>query len=705
MSDYTREDLDSIVAFYQNYYKEDILQLVEQYPQEQSSLWVDFSDVFSHNPDLAEDLTEQAPETVQEMFEEALTLYDIPVDVSLEGATVRFHNLNDGETRKLADLRADDVDKLRSISGQISKASAVRPKVETAAWECQRCGTYTRMPIERELKEPHQCKGCERQGPFKLDFNESDVVNHQLIRIKQPPEEASQSAQMGNEIDAHIRGDLVGFPEAGDRADIPGVLNADYEDGDPTLDFYLNAWAVDKVGDDYRNLDIAKHRERIEQLTEDNNPFVLVADSIAPGITGGEEVEIETPWGETYDKYWWVRLACGVANLFGGWRRENPDGTHQRGDSHTAMIGDPSTGKSTIMDSITEISPRSTTESGKNTSGVGLTAAAVRDDFGDTQWSLEAGALVKSHNGVCGIDEIDKMDKDGLDRLHRALEKQRLEINKAGIKATLKCETSLLAAGNPQDSRFNAYESDQSQIDIVGSLMDRFDLVYVLKDRPDKDRDREIADSVISERVASGLAAREDIEMKRDSGAEPAVGIDTMRAWVALARQEYRPVIQSDEVKDRLKEYYVSIRQENANSDGDNDDEPVPATVRTLDGLLRLSEASARLRLSDTVEPIDVEMAITLVKISLQDIGYDPETGKMDVDYAEGRGSWSQKDRRNKIKGMIETLEGETGAAEEDILSMGEDIGMDASDIEHDLEHWKQKGEVYEPSTGEYRST
>lgn len=703
VNQFTQEDLEHVVTFYKRYCEEDIAELIQRFPKDQESLWVDVDDdLYRYDQDLAHDVKAD-PDTFKEHFEEALALYDNNVGVDLSSASVRFHNIKT-HAKKVDEIRKDDVDRLIGLEGQISKASAIRPVVKEAAWECKRCGTFTRMPVENKLDEPHECQGCERQGPFTLNFHESKVKDHQLIRVKQPPEEATNSAQMGGDIDAHIEGDLVGYADAGERADVSGILRADTGDNDdPTLDFYFDAYAVDKVEDDYRDLDIDEYKDEFKELVENQNPFKAIAGSIAPGITGGREVDIETPWGESYDKYWWVRLAAGIANLYGSWRRENGDGTYQRGDSHMILIGDPSTGKSSIMDAIEQIAPRSAAESGKNASGAGLTAAAVNDDFGDSQWSLEAGALVKAHNGVACIDEIDKMESGDLDRLHSALEKQRLEFNKAGIDATLKCETSMLASGNPEGSRFNQYDSDQSQIDIVESLLDRFDLVFTFKDQPDSEKDRQIAKSTINQRAESGLIARGELEHEERSAAKPELPPEKLRAWVAYARQNVRPVIKSDEVAQRLEDYYVQIRQHNADN-SDEDDAPVPATVRTLDGVLRLAEACARMRLSDTVDMIDAEMAIALVKVSLEDVGYDPETGQMDTDWANGRGSWSQKERINKVRGIVDTLEtADTGAPYDEIINTAVDAGIEEENAVDTVQTLSTQGEIYEPRTDKYR--
>lgn len=697
MVDLPRETFESMVEFLGTYYRDEVGELANKYPNDQESLWIDYHDVFRWNSDVADDL-QTKPAEFRTLFSDALAEYDLPVDVDLSDARIRFYNV--GDPQQLDELRYEDVGKLQTIRCQVSKASAVRPVVQRAAWECLRCGSSSMRPVLDSLTEPQECDFCERKGPFEIDIHESTVQNHQLIRLKQPPEEETNNAQIGNEVDAHVLGDLAGDVQAGERADVTGVLQIASSE-EPTLDFYFDAWTVESKHDSYENIDASSYTDELEEIAA-GNPFISLAESIAPGINGGTDVEIETPWGDTYGKYWWIRLAAGISTLFGGWRRPNGDGTYHRGNSHMLMIGDPSTGKSTIMGAIAEIAPRSASESGRNASGPGLTAAAVRSDFGDSEWSLEAGALVKAHNGVAVIDEIDKMQKDGLSRLHSALEKQRLEINKAGIDATLKCETSLLAAGNPEDSRFNQYDTEHSQIDIVGSLLDRFDLVFTLTDRPDTEKDAAVAQSVIEQRAESGLVAKDQLRQAERSTANPAVTREVLRAWVAHARQHVEPVLKDAEAKARLKEYYVSVRAANAENGG-GENEPVPATVRTLDGLLRLSEACARLRLSDEIELIDVEMAITITKISLEDVGYDPETGKMDVDYASGNTSHSQRERKSRVKGVIETLAGADSGAERDAIldALGDDLGTET--VEEELETLKHKGEIYTPQHNEYR--
>jgi replicative DNA helicase Mcm len=697
--EFTLDEIESLVEYVDVYQRDEYDELVAGYPKDKSTFFIDWVTFWEWDHNHAQDAL-IVPSDYRNGIADALDRYDRkPVDVDLSDVDVRFTNVD--ETKGVAEIRKDDAQKLIGIDGQISKVSAVRPRVKTAAWRCKQCNVMTEVECRERIEEPDDCDGCGNQGPFDLDAPESEIVNHQLIRIKQPPEEAADGGG-GEHIDAHIEGDeIVGTASAGERAEVTGVLELELGDMDnPDLDWYHEVDAIDVPDDDYAEINISEYREQIEQYAsqEGRNPFELVTESVAPSISGGDEVDVETPWGETYPKYWWVRFGIALGTLFGGWRKPNHDGTYQRGTSHVLLMGDPSTGKSSIMNAVENLAPRSAFESGENASGAGLTAAAVQDDFGDSQFSLEAGALVKAHNGVACVDEIDKMKKESLNRMHSALEKQRLEFNKGGIDATLKCETALLASGNPENSRFNDVDTNQSQIDIVSSLLDRFDLVYVLKDKPEKERDRSKAEKVIQERAEAGLVDKGVIDQDDATTGTPAVPEEVMRSWIALARREYEPII-SDEVEERLAEYYADIR-----SEGEGDNDPVPATIRNLKGLLRLAEASARLRLSETVELIDAEIAIAVTKVSLNDIGYDPETGKPDVDFASGRGSYSQTQRREKLKAIVETLEThEAGADPEEVIDMAVEANMSRDKAKSEFESMKTEGVFYGPKRGEIR--
>ncbi|MGM0590813.1 MAG: LAGLIDADG family homing endonuclease [Halobacteriota archaeon] len=367
---------------------------------------------------------------------------------------------------------------------------------------------------------------------------------------------------------------------------------------------------------------------------------------------------------------------------------------------------------SQLLSYIRNIAPRSVYTSGKGSSSAGLTAAAVRDDFGDgQQWSLEAGALVLADKGIAAVDELDKMRPEDRSAMHEGLEQQQISISKAGINATLKSRCSLLGAANPKYGRFDQYEPIGEQIDLEPALISRFDLIFTVTDQPDPEKDSDLAEHIIRTnyagelhtqrtRVATSEFTQEEVD---DASKEvsPAIDPDLLRKYIAFAKREVFPTM-TEEAKTAIRDFYVDLR-----SKGTDEDAPVPVTARKLEALVRLSEASARVRLSDTVEREDAERVIEIVRSCLQDIGVDPETGQFDADVVETGRSKSQRDRIKSLKQLIADIEADydAGAPIDEVLARADEIGMDRSKAEDEIEKLRRKGEVYEPKTDHLRTT
>ena len=339
------------------------------------------------------------------------------------------------------------------------------------------------------------------------------------------------------------------------------------------------------------------------------------------------------------------------------------------------------------------------------------TAAAVRDDFGEgQQWTLEAGALVLADQGVAAIDELDKMDANDQSAMHQALEQQEISISKAGINATLKSRCSLLGAANPVHGRFDEYEAMAEQIDLDPPLISRFDLIFTVTDKPNEEEDRALADHIIETNYAGELFTHhENMATPNVSGdqvdsvgedVEPTIDTELLRKYVAHAKRSCFPTM-TEEAKQAIREFYVDLRL-----DGEGNDNPIPITARKLEALVRLAEASARVRLSDTVEEQDADRVIDIVRSSLEDVGVDPETGEFDADIIESGTSKSQRDRIKNIKGIINELEDEyeDGAPVEEVYERADAVGMERSKAEHEIEKLRNRGELYEPATDHLRT-
>ncbi|MBU2560931.1 MAG: ATP-binding protein [Nanoarchaeota archaeon] len=330
------------------------------------------------------------------------------------------------------------------------------------------------------------------------------------------------------------------------------------------------------------------------------------------------------------------------------------------------------------------IAPKSRYVSGKGASGAGLTAAVVRDEF-LRGWALEAGALVLANKGFCMIDEMDKMSKEDRDAMHEALEQQTVSISKANIQATLRCETTVLAAANPKWGRFDPYEILGKQIDLPPALISRFDLIFPIRDLPNREHDEKLAGFVLNLHQTSD-AGTCDIET------------DMLRKYIAYARRNCVPKL-TDGAMEEIKAYYVKMRGSGGEEGGIK---AIPITARQLEGLVRLAEASARSRLSDKVTKRDSRKAIELLHFCMSQIGIDPDTGKIDVDVLTTGVSSSARSHIIVIKEVINDLENKIGKTipVEDVIRESQDKGVSADKAEEVIEKLKRAGDIFEPKRG-----
>ncbi|MFC5135541.1 MULTISPECIES: LAGLIDADG family homing endonuclease [Haloferacaceae] len=350
---------ERFIQFYRNYYREEIGSLAQKYPNEQRSLYVEYDDLFQFDRDLAEDFLTK-PDQMREYAEEALRLYDLPADVSLGRAHVRLRNLPENIDIREIRVHDDHIGKLVSVQGIVRKATDVRPKVTEAAFECQRCGTMTYIPqSDGGFQEPHECQGCERQGPFRVNFDQSEFIDSQKLRIQESPE-GLRGGETPQSLDVDIVDDITGEVSPGDHVTCVGVLHIEQvEQGNEKsaiFDLYMDGVSIAIEDEEFEDMDItdADRREIIE-LSNRDDIYDAMVDSIAPAIYGYEE----------------EKLAM-ILQLFSGVTKHLPDGSRIRGDLHMLLIGDPGTGKSQMISYVENIAPRSVYTSGKGSSAAGL---------------------------------------------------------------------------------------------------------------------------------------------------------------------------------------------------------------------------------------------------------------------------------------------------------------------------------------------
>jgi len=375
---------------------------------------------------------------------------------------------------------------------------------------------------------------------------------------------------------------------------------------------------------------------------------------------------------------------------------------------HNFVANDIYIHNSQLLTYLVKLAPRGLYTGGKSSTSAGLTAAAVRDEFGEGRWTLEAGALVLADKGIAAVDEIDKMKKEDRDALHEAMEQQTVSIAKAGIVARLNSRCSLLAAANPKYGRFDKYTPIAEQINMPPTLMSRFDLIFTMMDRPNEEMDTKTAEHILETHYAGELIARSENIGKVEEGEkehfeeamqimEPAVSPELMRKYVAWSKRNVFPVM-TKKAKNKFRDFYIGLRRQGY----EDEDAPVPVTARQLEALIRLGEARARTRLSDKITAEDAERVINVVIYCLKHVFVDPETGKLDTDWITVGTTKTRRDRARSIRDIIKELEKEYGdeVPIEEVLDLAEEEGMEREKAEDIIEVMKRDGILFAPGSG-----
>ncbi|MEK6900123.1 MAG: minichromosome maintenance protein MCM [Nanoarchaeota archaeon] len=656
----------------QNYYP----QLLEAVRKGDLCIKLDFSELIKFNTEITGEILE-SPEELIKAAEIAIKEFDLPK--KLTKFNIRFINLPISEKVLISEIRSKHLNKLVWFDGIVRNKTDVRPHVTAAKFECPSCGNIInvlQLDVSKKYKEPTRC-GCGRKGKFKEISKE--LVDGQGLILEESPDDLDGAQP--KRINVFLKDDLVStFTERktspGSRIrlvgwviEVPTTLRTG---GQSTkYDLIVEANSVEPLHDDNLDNKISeKDMEEITKIAKSPDPLLLLAESLAPSIYGHDKIK-----------------EAIILQLAGGCRKIRPDGVTTRGDMHMLLIGDPGSGKSQLLKRISQIAPKARFVSGKGASGAGLTASVVKDEFLGG-WSLEAGTLVLANRGFAVIDEMDKMGKEDTAALHEALEQQTISIAKANIQATLHCETTVLAAANPKYGRFDPYELIAKQIDLPPTLINRFDLIFPVKDLPNREKD--------------GITASFILDFHKDpKKAIAKISTELMKKYFAYIRAKIIPKM-SDAAIEEIKEYYVSMRNSGNSEEGGI--KSIPITARQLEALVRLSEASAKIRLAKTVTKKDAQKAIELIDYCLNQIAKDSETGKLDIDRLSGsRITASQRNTISVIKEIIAAMEEQLNSKiipVENIIEAAKEKTIPPEKVEETLEKLRRSGDIFEPKRG-----
>lgn len=661
------EQIELFQEFFELYYQKEINNLVAKGGK---ALVVDFFDLAAFNPELSEQVLHDPNETLR-AAEISLEQLEVEKDVK-----IRLRNLPESQRILIRNIRALHLGKLIAIQGIVRQSSDVRPEAVTAKFECPSCGgILTVIQLETKFREPRRCS-CGRKGKFKLLSKE--LIDAQRLVLEEPPQLLGGGSDP-KRMSVFLRRDLV-EPKMekkttpGRNVFVIGVLKeipVPSRDGgiSTRFDIVMDANFIEPVEEDFSDIVLNSEDEKeIQSLAKDKEIYKKLIRSIAPSIYGHENIK-----------------EAIVMQLMGGVKKLKKDGTTTRGDLHILLVGDPGAGKSQLLTFVNHAAPKSRYVAGRSASGAGLTAAVVKDEF-LKGWALEAGAIVLADKGILVIDEMDKMTKEDTSALHEGLEQQHITVAKANIQATLRCETTVLAAANPKFGRFEPFTPIAQQISMPPPLINRFDLIFVLKDIPNK---------VLDERIAHQVLMNQSY---RDS--KPEIPPETLRKYIAYVKQRVNPLL-TDESIDHIKQFYVDLRS-SGSVNTDEGSKPIPISARQLEAIVRLAEGSARIRLSDKVTKQDVERAIRLLKVSLSEVGVDPETGQIDIDRINSGMTASERGKLVIVREIIFKLDsaGIKTIPIDEIKSEAAKKNVPEHKVDEAIEKLKRSGDIFGPKEG-----
>lgn len=627
---------------------------------EEPVLNVDCANIAAADPTLYAHLLSCPTEVIPLMDTEARNLAaaltnDEDVDHHIQ---VKTFNLQ--ESKVIRDLNPADINCLISVSGMVTRTSAVIPDLTVATFGCEACGFEKLVPAAcGRLEEPQRCDACNATWTMKLLHNRCWFQNKQLIKMQENPN-AIPEGETPHAVSMFAFDSLLDVCKPGDRITVTGIYKAVPMRTSPRLrqlkavyKTYIDVVHVEK-SQTARTFTVAQpaaagdaSQEPATQPDADAEPR-LQMDDITPEQAAANEAKLQALAREPdiYEKLT-ASVAPGIwqlddikkgllCQLFGG-TTKSFQGGKLRGELNVLLVGDPGTSKSQLLGYVHKLAPRGIYTSGRGSSAVGLTAYVTRDPE-TREMVLESGALVLSDQGVCCIDEFDKMSDSARSMLHEVMEQQTVSVAKAGIISTLNARTSVLASANPVGSRYNPRASIVDNIQLPPTLLSRFDLIYLVLDKADEASDRTLARHLV--------AMYHERPPPRATGTVP---MALLREYIAYARSHCTPQL-TDAAAAELVEGYITMRRQGLSR------KVITATPRQLESGVRLAEALARMRLSPTVEARDVREGLRLMQVAMQQTAVDPTTGTIDMDLIQTGISAGDRMARSHLTSELEAL-------------------------------------------------
>ena len=644
---------------------------------------VDFNDLVSV-PVIEEKFRESADEILV-AFRDAI--YEMLKERNPEYAEKNKHDIrariaNFPDERSLRQINSDVITKMISVSGMVVRASEVKPLAKELTYKClaNHTSKFTLldgMSLDKAIKcEVPKCPHTN----LAIVAEESRFIDFQIVRLQELPEDLPPG-QLPHYVNVSMKQDLVDYARPGDRIVLTGIVRIEQErvSGVKTSESALYRLRVDGDNIEFIGGKGSKSSRRTEReeispdeekiirtLAKNDDIYDRLIGSFAPHIRGHE-----------------IFKEAILLLIVGSTQRALSDGSKVRGDINVFLVGDPGTAKSEMLKFCARIAPRGLYTSGRGSTAAGLTAAVVRDTSGI--FMLEAGAVVLGDQGLVCIDEFDKMRPEDRSALHEVMEQQSASIAKGGIVATLNARTSILAAANPMFGKYDPFKNLTENVNLPIPLLTRFDLVFVVRDIPGEEKDRQIAQHIISQHGASGTDTTSLID------------VDILTKYLAYAKRT-DPAL-TKEAESKIMEFYLKMRS----IEGEDKEKMITITPRQLEGLIRLATARARLLLKNQVEGDDADRAIFLFNKMLENSGIDVNTGKVDIGVLQGR----PRSEISKMDAFVEAIRALEGTNKEPVpeQELVDEIiktekFRDEDEVRRFIQKMQQGAVIYEPKPG-----
>ncbi|MBB6497558.1 ATP-binding protein [Methanococcus maripaludis] len=622
------------------------------------------------------DYLEENPYSALELLNEAYAdayfsykMADADCTVTVKNLPESLNRNSNGKPMTIEDIKGENYGKLVEVEGIVVMATKIKLALKEAVYVCASCGQKKKVTIERpfEMHIGPQCPKCS-QNMLLLD-EESKYVDYQELKIQQPldlmddPEDPPKFISVLLEYTPGIycgRIKVTGIP-------IKNQKNKKI----PLHDILIGGYNCEPVTE---KLDVSfteNEIKKFESLAKNKDVLNILSGRIAPQIKGNEIIKQSI-------------LLQQVRGVKKG---------KKRADSHILLITDPGTGKSDILRFIAGV-PGCVYSSISTASGVGLTAGVVQEktEIGDSTWVIKPGVLVKANGGTACLDEL-TVERSVLSYILEAMESQTIHVSKGGLNTKLPAGCSILAACNPKYGRYDKNIPVIEQINIPAPLLSRFDLIFPIKDTPNRKRDSEIANHILDTHIAyMDESKNKEIGLFYEIIDEIKIDFDFFCKYIAYARQKTPKF--TKESKQVIHDFYLDLRKSS-----------VQITARQLEALVRLSEAHAKLKLKDLVEEEDAKFAIYLMTESLKEVAYDQKTKSFDIDRLFG----NSKVERNELNVVYDIIRLQCENSEHNLAKK---ISIIKRALEYDISDGKAVklidkligfGDIEEISAGTYR--